>query len=110
MVLETFRGKCPVGKECCHENGDPTDDRLANLYWGTHLENMRDAVRHGRLGDVTAKGSAHVNAKLTDTQVRQSRELRKQGLSVAKIVTRLGLPVTESTLWRAIHGSRYASA
>lgn len=47
LVLETFVGPCPEGMEACHENGQPADNRLANLSWGTKSKNMRDIVRHG---------------------------------------------------------------
>jgi HNH endonuclease/NUMOD4 motif len=109
MVLETFRGKRPAGKEGCHRNGDPTDDRLSNLYWGTHTQNMRDAVRHGRLGDTTAKGHEHPNAKLSVGDVERARDLRSQGVSVRKIRDWLGLRLSAATLWKALHGGRYAT-
>lgn len=47
LVLEAFVGPAPAGHECCHNNGDPGDNRLENLRWDTHLENMADMVRHG---------------------------------------------------------------
>ena len=53
VILETFVGPCPPGQEACHRNGDPSDNRLANLRWDTHAENMRDAVRHGTHNFVT---------------------------------------------------------
>lgn len=47
LVLETFVGPRPEGMEACHNNGDPTDNRLGNLRWDTRSENVKDAVRHG---------------------------------------------------------------
>jgi hypothetical protein len=47
LVLETFIGPRPAGMEGCHNNGAPTDNRLANLRWDTTSENHRDSVRHG---------------------------------------------------------------
>lgn len=32
---------------CRHLNGNPYDNRLENLAWGTPSENMLDKVRHG---------------------------------------------------------------
>lgn len=47
LVAETFIGKRPDGKECCHKNDISTDNRLCNLYWGTRSENLQDAIRNG---------------------------------------------------------------
>ena len=47
LVLEAFVGPNPPGLECCHNNGDPSDNRVENLRWGTHRENMRDKIKHG---------------------------------------------------------------
>lgn len=47
LVLETFRGPCPDGMEGCHDNGDLTDNRLANLRWDTPSANAYDRVKHG---------------------------------------------------------------
>ncbi len=60
IVLETYVGPCPEGMECRHLNGDPTDNRLGNLCWGTRAENHYDAVKHG----------THIgNRKFTEEQV-----------------------------------------
>ncbi len=48
LVLEAFVGPCPDGYVCCHHNGDPTDNRLANLRWDTETANSLDTMRHGR--------------------------------------------------------------
>jgi len=31
----------------CHNDGDPHNNRVSNLRWGTASENALDAVRHG---------------------------------------------------------------
>lgn len=48
LMLEAFIGPRPIDLEACHRNDDPIDNRIENLYWGTHIENMRDMVRNGR--------------------------------------------------------------
>lgn len=47
LVLEAFVGPRPEGAVCRHLNGDPADNRVENLRWGTGSENQYDAVRHG---------------------------------------------------------------
>lgn len=47
LVLFAFVGLPEIGQEGRHLNGNSTDNRLENLCWGTHSENMLDKVRHG---------------------------------------------------------------
>lgn len=47
LVLEAFVGPCPPGLECCHNDGDRTNNRLENLRWDTRSANQLDAVVHG---------------------------------------------------------------
>jgi hypothetical protein len=79
LVLEAFIGPCPEGMEACHNNGVRTDNRVENLRWDTHDENMHDAFRHGTLTPRqprqkkvrrSFKGEASPQAKLTDDAVR----------------------------------------
>lgn len=46
LVLTAFVGPCPPGLECCHGDGDPTNNRLGNLRWDTRPSNMADRRRH----------------------------------------------------------------
>lgn len=47
LVKEAFDGPTPDGMMVCHENGNPTDNRLENLYFGTAFDNALDMQRHG---------------------------------------------------------------
>lgn len=66
LVLESFIGPRPEGKQCRHLNGNPDDNRLVNLTWGTPAENMMDRDRHGN----TNRGEDHPQAILTEAIVR----------------------------------------
>lgn len=48
LVAEAFIGPRPPGQVVRHLNGDPADNRVENLAYGTQSENMLDMVRHGR--------------------------------------------------------------
>ena len=47
LVAETFIGTRPEGMEVCHSDGDPTNNSLENLRYGTRSDNELDKVRHG---------------------------------------------------------------
>jgi len=44
LVMEAFRRGRPEGKECAHLDDNPMNNRVENLRWMTHAENM-SAVR-----------------------------------------------------------------
>lgn len=48
LVLEAFVGLCPDGMEACHADCDPANNKLNNLRWDTHPENVMDSIRLGR--------------------------------------------------------------
>jgi hypothetical protein len=46
LVLEAFRGPPPEGMaECLHRDGDPMNNNIGNLAWGTPKDNARDRKR-----------------------------------------------------------------
>lgn len=47
LVMQAFVGACPDGMVVCHENGDPSDNRLENLRFDSQSGNMYDKRRHG---------------------------------------------------------------
>lgn len=64
LVLLSFEGgsKDPSKNMCCHKNGNPLDNRIDNLYWGSALDNANDSIDHdtrtrlkGRLVKVESK-------------------------------------------------------
>ena len=48
LIMLTFVGEKPEGREVLHKNGDPTDNRLENLRYGTRTENILDVYRQGK--------------------------------------------------------------
>jgi len=70
LVLETFVGPCPEGMECRHLDGNPSNNRLYNLCWGTRSENCLDAVKHGTSPGQKYRGENSYQSKLTEQDVR----------------------------------------
>ncbi len=75
LVLSAFVGPCPDGKECCHEDGDPTNNTVTNLRWDTHASNMQDRENHGN----TYRGSRAGRAKLTEKDIPVIRKALASG-------------------------------
>jgi predicted XRE-type DNA-binding protein len=72
LILEAFIGPCPAGMECCHNNGDPSDNRLENLRYSSHSENIKDAFKHGTKNH---SGEKNPHSKLNNLQVRIIKKL-----------------------------------
>jgi hypothetical protein len=47
LVLLVFKGPCPSGMECCHDDGKPANCRYDNLRWDTPQNNSLDKFLHG---------------------------------------------------------------
>ena len=47
MVAEAFLGPAKDGEIVCHRDGNPGNNHVSNLYYGTQVENTLDAIRHG---------------------------------------------------------------
>lgn len=67
LVLETFVSKRPEGMECCHNDGDSSNNRLENLRWDSNTANRADMIRHG----TSTRGEKSHNAKLTEAEVKE---------------------------------------
>lgn len=75
LVCRTFRGPQPDGMECCHNDGQPWNNRADNLRWDTYAANMEDRRKHG----VMVCGVEQWQAKLDDDKIRHIRESHASG-------------------------------
>lgn len=73
LVLRAFKGEPESDQVCRHLNGDPSDNRLENLEWGTQKENWKDKRKHGR----ATVGVRHGSSRLKASDVKDIR--RKAG-------------------------------
>lgn len=103
LVAEAVHGPCPEGMECCHGDGDKTNNDFTNLRWDTHANNEADRIRHG----TTAAGERSGSAKLTRAQVEAMRRMRAEsGAFYWQIAERFN--VSTMTAYRAITGQSWS--
>jgi len=69
LILQAFAGEAPPGQECRHLDGNPRNNNLTNLCWGTHIQNSHDRIRHG----TDNAGERSSTARLTAEQVVEIR-------------------------------------
>ena len=74
LVLETYVGDRPTGTQCRHLDGDPKNNNLSNLKWGSISENRKDMWRHSRIN-----GTKVGCQKLYPKDVRKIRRLYAKG-------------------------------
>lgn len=102
LVLEAFVWPRPKGKVIRHRDGNPANNRLGNLKYGTNAENQADRRRHGTWHNVTSHRS------LTDLQVKKLRELRSKGETLKELSEIFGVSVTVTSM--ICLGKMYADA
>lgn len=73
LVLITFKGFPKKGKIIRHYDDIQSNNRLSNLFWGTHKQNGEDRARNG----LSKRGSSNGNSTLTEAKVRQIKTLYK---------------------------------
>ena len=103
LVLLAFIGPRPEGMEVCHNNGNPEDNRLCNLRYGTSKENKADRIKHGTMPDL--KGSRNGGARLTEEDVREIR--RRLATGERHYTISLDFGVSRPTITRIAHGERW---
>ncbi len=89
LVLMTFVGPRPTGTQCRHLNGNPSDNRVENLAWGTSAENHEDGKRLNEF----AYGTDHGGCKISDEQVKEIWRLGVAGMRGADIARRFGVSI-----------------
>ena len=85
LVLTTFVGPCPKGKQCRHMDGDATNNNLWNLKWGTPKQNRADAIKHG-----TAWLNGNRSIKWKRKHARKFMRLLSEGKTKREAAKELG--------------------
>lgn len=82
LVLVTFKGLAPRNKPfALHNDGDPQNNYLSNLRWGSPRENTYDRYKHGTM----IYGDKVHTAKLNEVKVRKIKNLIEKGLGNTEI-------------------------
>ena len=76
LVAEYFLNKKPWHTDVNHIDGNKENNRVENLAWTTHSENIIHRNRELNKG----QGETHSRAKLTNQQVVEIRELLNKGV------------------------------
>jgi hypothetical protein len=114
FVLLAFVGSCPEGLECCHNDGDCTNNDVENLRWDTRESNIADRVKHfvvrvGRepkrngpykalLSGEFLRGERINTAKLTEAEVIVIRKRREDGELLKVLAVEFGVTATMISL------------
>lgn len=89
LILEAFYGPA-TGMQCCHCDGNPSNNRISNLRWDTPKGNAGDTLQHG----TRVLGEKCRTSKLTDCQVVEIRSRRDSGELLREIAQRFGVHVS----------------
>lgn len=69
LVWSILKGPVPRGIDVCHRCDIPACWNVDHLFLGTRQDNLSDAVAKGRM----ARGSAHYNARLRESDIEDIR-------------------------------------
>lgn len=108
LVAQAFIGPCAFGEVVRHLDDQPSNNRLINIAYGTHLHNAQDKKRLG----TQTKGERHSMAKLTESEVRfiLVQDLSRFG-STAKLARQFGVTpshvaaIRAGKTWKHLHTS-----
>jgi hypothetical protein len=100
-VLLTFVGEPESDQEGRHLDGNPGNNSLDNLCWGTRLENAADRRKHGRMPAPHESGFT----KLKPGDIPRIRELQKKGFSSRQVGRIYG--TSHTTILKVWRGERW---
>lgn len=101
IVAATFLNKPKRSDVVRHLDGNPKNNAVENLAYGTYADNEADKERHGR----RLKGAAVYGSKLSDADVMAIRNAFLNGSTLPALSKRYGL--NQTSMHAAIHGGTW---
>lgn len=98
LVAAAFIGECPQGAEVNHIDCDKENNRFDNLEYVTPLENIRHAIKQGRM-------TPRLKGRLSEQEVKSILALHAEGISQSEIGRRYR--VTQSQVSLIVRGKQY---
>lgn len=103
LITLTFIGERPHANAVIrHLNGNPKDNSLKNLCYGTYVENEADKNIHG----TTAWGEKVGTSKLKLNEIFEIKKIKATGVTSQSIAIKFN--VSKSTICRIINGITWA--
>lgn len=96
LIMEAFVCPRPEGMDCCHNDGNRTNNDLSNLRWDTRKSNCEDAIKQGTF----IRGNKCWKSKLKECEVLLIRELWSKGIK-QKILSKM-FKVDESAIYSIV--------
>ena len=81
IVAEYFVDNAESKVQVNHINGIKTDNRVENLEWVSHRENLNHAIKN----NLTLKGEENRNSKLKDIDVVKIHSLLQNGTTIKEL-------------------------
>lgn len=94
LVARTFIGERPAGMDVCHNDGDPTNNRVENLRYDTRTNNILDVYKQGKRW-----------RKLSALDVIAMRKLHREGRTATSLAEQYGISVGSAC--KAIKGDTF---
>jgi len=93
LVLLAFCGEAKEGQIACHKDDNGSNNKLDNLYWGSHKSNAQDAIKNGKFAFANPLNTTiynlelvkEIRAKYTGKRGEQSALAREYGMSVSNV-------------------------
>ncbi len=99
LVLMGFVGPRPFKYHACHKDGNPSNNNLSNLYWGTSQENALDRHTHGTM----PKREKHHRSGMLQSKVKEVMELKGK-MPIQQVAKEYGVSMTLVwAMWEDVH-------